>query len=184
MTKTEAKFGRFKIKNGKVVLENKVQEYVLNEYTGRRKKVGQPTFKEDVPIEELGFVKSLDCFVVFVREAMSPQTLLMHKAYFRQNLKVTVRRLNENKFLYLIKNDDSDKIFSRDFSAQSVIGGKASGNITSSVDLCGIDGKEFTLAKIGKPKRISKTTFEKLKKDRGYCGLYRDESLKQTLIEV
>jgi len=177
--KLESRVGFFKIKDGKAVCEFKVQKWQKDAY-GDRHIVGKPTM-EDVPVEQLGFVKELECFAVFVREAVSTATLLPMKAYFQQKLKVSIPNRKKKRYTYLML--EQNQIYLRNFASDSMLTGVKAGNVTSSVSLGSVDDEEVSVVRLGKPQKISRKTFETLKKEPTFVGLYRDESLKQELLE-
>jgi hypothetical protein len=173
-----SKAGVFKIKNGKAVLEAKVQKKEYDRVS-RSWRVTEET-KEDIDVKELGFKKEIKGFVVFMREAMSPQTLKMYKGYFKQDIRIAIPRRKKLKFSYLYVSTaqgnirGTNPLHIRHFAH----------NITTSLSMQDVEDNEITFEKLGKPKRISEATKRKLILQDDFLGLYKDEGLTKELIEL
>jgi len=173
-----SKSGTFKIKNGKVVLETKVtkQEY---DRVGFKWRVTEETM-EDTDVSTLGYKKEVKGFVIFMREAMSPQSLKMYRGFFRQDVRIAIPRRKKLRYSYLFVSKaqgnirGTNPLHIRHFAH----------NVTTSLNMKDIEDNEITFEKIGKPKRISEATKNKLILENDFLGLYKDEALTKELIKV
>jgi hypothetical protein len=173
-----SKSGMFKIKGNEVVLDAKI---IKKEYdrVSRTWRVTQ-TQHADIPVSELGFVKEVSGFVVFIREAMSPQSLKMYRGYFRQDVRIAIpknRRKLKYSYLYVTPLSSSrslNPLMIRHFAH----------NATTTLSMGDIEANEITFQKIGKPKRITEATKNRLMRKKDFLGLFRTEKLTQFLIEM
>jgi len=161
--------GTFVIHEGKACLRFKTED--LNE---------EWRYKS---VTELGYLKEIHGFVIFQREAVSQQTLLTMKAWFKQDIRIAIPKNRKKlRHVYLKLSDvvGSDRglnsVFIRYFGVEP--------SVTSTLDFDEMEDLEITCEKIRKPKRISQQTKQKLMREKNFLGLYRTEKLNQLLVEV
>lgn len=173
-----SKSGMFKIKGNKVVLDAKITRKEYDRVSRTWRVTG--TQRTDIPVEELGFVKEVEGFMIFLREAMSPQTLKMYRGYFRQDVLIRIpknRRKLTYSYLYvtpLSPPRSLNPLMIRHFAHGA----------TTSLSMGDIEANEIIFKRVGKPKRISEATKNKLMQQKDFLGLFRTEKFNQLLIEM
>lgn len=173
-----SKSGKFKLKGKEVVLDTKItkKEY---DRVSRLWRITD-TQHAEIPVSELGFVKEVKGFMIFMREAMSPQTLKMYKGFFKQEVRIAIpknRRKLTYSYLYVTPPSPTrslNPIMIRHFAHDA----------TTTLSMGDIEENEITFQRIGKPKRISEATKEKLMQQKDFLGLFRTEKLNQLYLEV
>jgi len=159
-------FGKFVLKDGQYCLENTVR------IDGKEQEE-----KEYVALEELGFMKEFKGFWIEEREAVDSYTLLRLKGYFKHYFILKLRKRKTLKHTYLKK--EGSRLIVRDFSTEGY--GIGRGNVTHVVGLTEMQTNDdmFSFQPIGKPKRISQTTLEALKKDEGFVGIFNQRKWQE-----
>ena len=173
-----SKSGKFKLKGKEVVLDTKItkKEY---DRVSRLWRITD-TQHAEIPVSELGFVKEVSGFMLFMREAVSTRTLLAMKGYFRQDVRIAIpknRRTLTYSYLYVTPPSPTrslNPLMIRHFAH----------NATTTLSMGDIEDNEITFQRIGKPKRISEATKDKLMLEKDFLGLFRTEKLNQLYLKV
>ena len=166
---TQIRGGNFVIKDGKALLKYKTRQIVSSEEDFKYK-----------PVEELGFKKEVVGNVIFMREGLSMATLKTYVGYFVQKVRIAIPNRRTLKYSYLYVPPSlggivsSNRLHIRHFAHDR----------TASLSMREIEENEITFERIGKPKRISQQTKNKLMLQDDFLGIYKDEKLDKELIEI